>query len=193
MAEPTLQRLDTDAEASLEQRFSKADAAVFDDVIEYYLPEIQRLVHRLLAWSGETDDVVQDVFTAAFINRKRFRAQSSLKTWLFTITINTCRTRNRRHLLWRRFVKNRSGCQPSTVRCATEDAYDQEKNQKVQLAVRQLPSKYRDAVVLKYLEELPTPEILAILKITEQTLYTRLYRARNLLQQNLLEYLEDEQ
>ncbi|MHC4883198.1 MAG: sigma factor-like helix-turn-helix DNA-binding protein [Planctomycetota bacterium] len=67
-----------------------------------------------------------------------------------------------------------------------------EQAETVRSAVRRLPGKYRDAVVLKYLEELPTREILDILKINETAFYTRLNRGRNLLQQDLAEYLENE-
>lgn len=191
MADPILQTQDNDAPASIQQRFCQGDAAAFNVVVECYLPDIQRLTHRLVAWGGEADDVVQDVFTAAFVNCRKYRADSSLKTWLFSITINTCRTRNRRRLLWRKFVKKHSVDHRPSV-CHRDDTFVQEQNEKVRLAVRRLPAKYRDAIVLKYLEELPTSEILDILKISEQAFYTRLNRGRNFLQEDLSDYLGNE-
>lgn len=153
---------------------------------------VQRLAHRLLGWDAESDDVVQEVFVAALANRRKFRAGASLKTWLFTITINICRTRNRRHRLWRKFLKKHSVTKPVLADTPSDMSLQDEQAETVQSAVRKLPATYRDAVVLKYLEELPTYEILGILKISEQAFYTRLNRARNLLQQDLSEYLEHE-
>ena len=191
MADSILQSKSDDAKASIEQRFREGNDAAFDEVIEYYSPVVQRLAYRLLGFGGEADDVVQDVFVAALANRRKFRVRSSLKTWLFSITINICRTRNRRRLLWRKFI-NKQPFHDTSANNPADSSLAQEKIEKVRYAARRLPGKYRDVVVLKYLEELPTREILDILKINEKTFYTRLSRGRNLLQQELADYLENE-
>ena len=192
MADSILQSKSDDAKASMEQRFREGNDAAFNEVIECYLPAVQRLAYRLLGFGGEVDDVVQDVFTAALANRRKFRAGSSLKTWLFSITINICRTRNRRRLLWRKFVKSHHATNAVSVHTPVDTSLLNEQGETVRSAVRKLPGKYRDAVVLKYLEELPTSEILDILKINETAFYTRLSRGRNLLQQELSDYPENE-
>jgi len=61
----------------------------------------------------------------------------------------------------------------------------------MQAALRQLPATYRDVIVLKYLEELPMAEILDILKIRQNTFYTRLNRAKNQLRQAVLHMEQD--
>ena len=187
-----LQPKSDDAKASLQQRFREGCDAAFDEVIECYSSAIQQLAYRLLGWSGEVDDVVQDVFVAALANRRKFRSGSSLKTWLFSITINICRTRNRRHLLWKKFTKKHPFPNDASAINPVRASLEQEQAEKVRRAAERLPQKYRDVIVLKYLEELPTEEILDILKINETAFYTRLSRARNLLQQDLSEYLENE-
>jgi RNA polymerase sigma-70 factor (ECF subfamily) len=192
MADSTLQSKNDDANASVKHRFSNGNDAAFDEIMELYSSAVQRFAYRLLGFGGEAEDVVQDVFTAALANRRKFRAGSSLKTWLFTITINICRTRNRRHLLWRTFVKNHSLTKAAPVHTPPDASLQGEQAETVRSAVRRLPWKYRDAVVLKYLEELPTREILDILKINETAFYTRLSRGRSLLKQDLAEYLENE-
>ena len=62
----------------------------------------------------------------------------------------------------------------------------QQRIEKIQEAVRQLPSKYRDVLVLRYLEGLPTQDIVDILSIRESTMYTRLNRAKQYLKEKLL-------
>jgi RNA polymerase sigma-70 factor (ECF subfamily) len=191
MTDSTTQTKSVDAEASLEQRFRDGADTAFDEVVESYLPSVQQLAYRLAAWDAEVEDIVQDVFTAAFTNRRSFRSGSSLKTWLFAITINTCRSRNRRRLLWQRFVKKQPIYSSSPVDNPARNSLEREQVEKVQSAARRLPAKYRDVIVLKYLEELSTNQILEILNISERAFYTRLSRARNCLQEDLFNYVEN--
>jgi RNA polymerase sigma factor (sigma-70 family) len=181
-----------DIQSSLERRFRQEHDAAFDEIIEHYSPVVRRLVHRLLAWDQETDDVVQDVFVAVFVHRRRFRAQASLKTWIYSIAVNICRTRNRRRLIWQTFIANTNhDTRDVQFENPLSASLNQEQADKVRQAARRLPMKYRDVVVLKYLEELPTGQILDILKIDEKAFYTRLNRARNHMQTLLADYLDE--
>ena len=60
----------------------------------------------------------------------------------------------------------------------------------IQRAVRALPPKYREPIVLRYLQELPTDQICEILGISENALQVRLNRARNRLKVQLAELME---
>ena len=62
----------------------------------------------------------------------------------------------------------------------TEDDFD-----RVRTAVRSLPVKYREVVVLKYLQELPTERIREILGVSDNVVYVRLNRARAMLKDKL--------
>lgn len=181
-----------DPDASIQRRLCQGDTTAFEDLMACYGAMVQRLACRLLGWEADVDDVVQDVFAAAYTHHKKFRAGSSLKTWLFSITVNMCRTRNRRRLLWQRFVRGRSVSCSRGVRCPASETLTVEQHEKVHGAVRRLPGRYRDVIVLKYLEELQTGQILEILKLSEPAFYTRLNRARNLLEKELSEYMRHE-
>ena len=77
----------------------RVDASAFERIIELYSADVTQLVNRLLGWPGDVDDVVQDVFLAAYLNLKGFRGQCLVRTWLFTITMNKCRSHRRRQRL----------------------------------------------------------------------------------------------
>ncbi len=62
----------------------------------------------------------------------------------------------------------------------TEDDFD-----RVRTAVRSLPVKYREVVVLKYLQELSTEKICEILGVSDNVVYVRLNRARAMLKDKL--------
>jgi len=60
----------------------------------------------------------------------------------------------------------------------------------VRRAVSTLPAKYREPVVLRYLQEIGTDEISRILGISKNTLHVRLSRARKRLKEDLVELIE---
>ena len=62
---------------------------------------------------------------------------------------------------------------------------DDETFEKVRNAVKALPAKYRETVVLRYLQELEIEEISKILGISINTLHVRLNRARERLKNEL--------
>jgi RNA polymerase sigma-70 factor (ECF subfamily) len=170
---------------------SRSDKPAFDSIIEQYSADVAALANRLLGWPGDVEDVTQEVFLAAFISLKKFRCDCSLKTWLFTITINKCRSyRHKRLLRQKKFtVPNRKAS--FSLNCgAHSELMDTETFERVRRAVIKLPGKYREAVVLRYLQELPTDQISRILKISKNTLQVRLSRARERLKRELAELME---
>ena len=125
---------------------------------------------------------MQDVFLAALKGLGKFRGQCSVKTWLFTITINKCRTRRHRRKLTidaRRIPARRS-------ERADAGAISDETFLAVRKAIGRLGAKYRDPVVLRYIEQLSTEEITGVLGISENTLNVRLTRARKKLKEQLV-------
>jgi len=175
----------------LVEQFSRGDESVFDRFVERYSPDVGALANRLLGWPGEVEDVSQEVFLAAYLGLKRFRRQCSLKSWLFTITINKCRSHRRKQLLrLRTFSRAAERRRLPSASTACENPTDMETFNHVRSAVAALPAKYREPVVLKYLQELPSDEIGQILGISQNALHVRLSRARKHLKGNLNKHIE---
>ncbi len=175
----------------LVEQFSRGDESVFDRFVERYSPDVGALANRLLGWPGEVEDVSQEVFLAAYLGLKRFRCQCSLKSWLFTITINKCRSHRRKQLLHLRSSSRAADKTPSpSAQMPHENPMDAETFNRVRSAVAALPARYREPVVLRYLQELPTDEIAQILGISRNALHVRLSRAREHLKGNLNKHIE---
>ncbi len=165
--------------------------AAFDRIVEEYSADIAVLANRLLGWPGDVEDVMQDVFLAAFVGLKKFRFECSLKTWLFTITINKCRSyRYRRMLRLKIFSKAADRVTRAPHHAADSPLMDSETFNRVRRAVTTLPVKYREPVVLRYLQELSIDQISRILGISENTVQVRLNRARKRLRKDLAELME---
>lgn len=175
----------------LVEKFSRGDESAFDRIVERYSTDVGALANRLLGWPGEVEDVSQDVFLAAYLGLKKFRGDCSLKSWLFTITINKCRSHRRRQMLRLRISwRPADGIPALSAHARRMNPIDAETFNRIRNAVAALPAKYREPVVLKYVEELETHEIARILGISQNALHVRLSRARERLKQKLTELTE---
>ena len=175
---------------SLVKKFKQGDESVFERIVRQYSAEVAVLANRLLGWPGEVDDVTQDVFLAAYLGLKKFRCECSLRTWLFTITINKCRSYRYKRLL--RLRKKVPGPGPTTTAPAADGRLaDRETVERISRAIITLAAKYREPIVLRYLQELPTAEICQILGVTENALQVRLTRARKRLRHALADLIEE--
>jgi RNA polymerase sigma factor (sigma-70 family) len=179
-------------EQALVERFRRGEDSAFDRIVEQHSAEIAALANRLLGWPGDVDDVVQEVFVAAWVGLKKFRGESSLRTWLFTITVNKCRSHRFRRLRRLRPVTiEDADSVESRDRSGDKAAMDQETFAKVRRAVQMLPQKYREVVALKYLQGLEANEICELLGITANAMQVRLNRARKRLKEQLGDLLEE--
>ena len=166
----------------LVEQFSRGDESVFERIVEHYSAEVAALANRLLGWPGDVEDVTQDVFLAAFLGLKKFRCDCRLRTWLFTITINKCRSHRHRRLLRLRPLPQSPTSRESPLNAEDFDC--------VRRAVAGLPARYREPVVLAYLQGLETDEISRMLGISKNALHVRLSRARERLKKDLAELWE---
>ncbi|MBW8035062.1 MAG: RNA polymerase sigma factor [Planctomycetes bacterium] len=175
----------------LVERFNQGDKSAFDRIVEKYSEDVAALANRLLSFSGNVDDVIQDVFLSAFLALRKFRHDSSLQTWLFRITVNKCRTHQRKRTIRAKLLLTRSETTHlEPANSSDKQLMDRETFDQVRLAVKSLPVKYREPVVLRYLQELSMSEICSILRIKENALHVRLSRARGLLKEDLAKLME---
>lgn len=173
-------------------RFARGDGSAFAEIVSAHQGRISRLVYRLLGWRDEADDVVQEVFLAALKNLRRFRGRSSLSTWLTRIAINKCRTHRRRRFLRERLFRA-AGDEAGLVRVGPADRAHMagETFERVRRAVARLPGRYREVVVLRYLEEMPVEQITRTLGLSRNAVEVRLHRARQRLRAALAGLIEE--
>ncbi len=176
----------------LVEQFNRGDESAFDRIVGQYSSDVASLASRLLGWSGEVEDVTQDIFLAAFLGLKKFRCDCSLRTWLFTITVNKCRSyRYKRMLQRRRISQVADKAIDASAGTADKSSMDNETFDRIRRAIQALPAKYREAVVLRYLQELPAEQISRILGISKNALQVRLNRARARLRDDLGELTKE--
>lgn len=165
----------------------------FEQIVEQQQAHVARLARRLLGWSiakNDVDDVVQDVFLAVLKGLPKFRGQSSVSTWVTRITINGCRAHRRKRLL-RRALYHRWARQAPTAPDPEPPPNERdETHRRVRQAVGSLPNRYREVVVLRYLQGMEVDEMIQVLSLTRGAIEVRLHRARVMLKDELDSLME---
>lgn len=178
-------------EREIAARLARGEPAAFDQVVEQYGGRVTALARRLLGWGDGAEDVAQEVFVTLLEKPAAFRGEARLWTYLATITVNRCRSVRRRRWVQERLL----GVFRWRAASATEPADRPQLDEQAMLvrrAVNGLPEKYREAVVLRYFEDLKIGEIARMLALKENTVEARLSRARKMLSESLGALVEDE-
>jgi RNA polymerase sigma-70 factor (ECF subfamily) len=134
----------------------------------------------------EHELTTMDVFIKAYYRIETFRGQSSLKTWLLTITRNTA-FRYRRSAFFRNVSLFASSMPGRSGRSAETEYMEERYADNIWDVIMALPDKYREVLVPDIRYELSTIEIAKLLNIAPGTVKSRLHRAREKVQQNLKE------
>ena len=128
------------------------------------------------------EDAVQDTFVKAWRAYDRFRGESSEKTWLMRIAVNTCRDMQRgkwfQHI--DRGVSVDDLPEPSVPFAAPDD--------QVTRAVLSLPAGLRRVAVLHYYQDLTIREVAEALHLSKRTVHYRLDKAKCELERSLEEW-----
>lgn len=161
----------------------------FDELVAEQRERVGRLCYRLLGWHADVEDVVQDVFLAALKALPKFRGESTVSTWLTRIAVNACRSHGRKRRL-RIFATSQQRSETRLNRSPECKLMDRERFERVRAAIRGLPVKYREVVVLRYLEELAVSEITQVLGLGRNAVEVRLNRARQWMKEDLAGIME---
>lgn len=172
----SLRFLPADRERSIVLAAQRGDAEAFRELYHAYRDRIWTVVVSLIGDPLQAQDVLQVVFFKAFRGLGSFRFQSGLFTWIYRIAHNECRNHLRKrevpHIPLEAIVGSCDEIDGTRVS-------DREEMRKSVLrnAVKQLPFKMREVVVLKYVEDLSYMEMSRILRCPPGTVASRLNRA----------------
>lgn len=167
----------------------------FDAVYEEWFDFVWRSARRLGVDEPAVDDVTQDVFLVVHRRLSDFEGRSSLKTWLFSITLRVVSD-------WRRTRRRKGGLSPLpdddalADRQSIEPGRVLEKAEAVRLLYKlldELDDEKRAVFVLAELEGQTAPEIAASLGVPVNTVYSRLRVARERFEAALARHRSREQ
>ncbi len=181
-------------EAQLVMELQAGSDAAFDYLVTYYHAGVYNLVHGILGDAADAADVTQDVFLRVFRGIRGFRGGSSLKTWLYRVSVR--QALNHRRWCWRHHRQQISiDAEEDGRNCAMElpdgeaTPFEQLATREMQSTVRHalasVPPIFRSAVILRDLEGLSYEEIAEILEVSVGTVKSRILRGRRTLKEIL--------
>ena len=187
-----------ETDQQLVARVQKGDSRAFDMLVLKYQHKIFGLISRYIRDADEVQDVAQEAFIKAYKALPKFRGDSAFYTWLYRIAINTAKN----HLVSR-------SRRPPGQDVEVEDAeyYDSgdglrdienpenalfgaELKAVVEEAISTLPDDLRTAVTLREFDGLSYEDIADIMDCPVGTVRSRIFRAREAIDEQVSRQLE---
>lgn len=155
------------------------DISSFERIYEDYSSLVRSIIFRMNG-EDEIDDLVQNTFIKIYEHLDSFKSQSSIKTWIYRITVNTVKDhiKARSRKGWLRLFEP-----GSEVPIKTYDQVDKKISiQEASKLIREkLPLKHQEVIVLYSFDDLDIATISKILKIPQGTVKSRLFKAHKVL------------
>lgn len=161
------------------------DTDKFGLLMERYQAKLFRYGKKFLYDKDNIEDVVQDVFIKTYQNINSFDTSQKFSPWIYRIAHNTYINAIKKNLLGPMYIFDFDTLISHTV---VEDPIVREKEQKemkdiVDTGLSLIEPKYREILVLYFIEELSYKEISDILQIPIGTVGVRIMRAKEILKQ----------
>jgi RNA polymerase sigma-70 factor, ECF subfamily len=151
--------------------------STYENQLRYYIARLTNIHNE------EVDDVLQEIFIKAYQNINSYDADFKFSTWLYRIAHNETIS------YWRKHKKQLNDVQLDTsedfvanIKDDTDLPSDMDREfikENIQVALCKLPFKYREVIVLRYLEDRDYQDISDILKKPVSTVGTLLKRAKS--------------
>jgi RNA polymerase sigma-70 factor, ECF subfamily len=183
------------ADLDLAESLREGSERAYEELLIRFQQPVYALALRLLDDQSEACDVVQEVFLKVFRNVGAFRGQSTLKTWIYRITVNEAHNARRWFFRHRRAEveldknpdESRSWKEiiPDRSRSPFDEAFDSEQHIMIEAALKRINPIFREAVALRDISDLAYEEIAEILGVSLGTVKSRILRGREALREEL--------
>ena len=184
------------ADLHLVDSLREGSERAYEELLIRFQQPVYALALRLLDDQSEAYDVVQEVFLKVFRNVGSFRGQSTLKTWIYRITVNEAHNARRWFFRHRRAEveldknpeesRNWKEIIPDRGRSPFEEAFDSEQHIMIEAALKRINPIFREAVALRDISDLAYEEIAEILGVSLGTVKSRILRGREALREELV-------
>jgi RNA polymerase sigma factor (sigma-70 family) len=169
------------------------DEAAFEELVERYQNRLMTFIARFLGRGPHVQDILQETFIRVWRHRNNYKTVAKFSTWVYTIASNLSKTELRR-LKIRRTVPIKTGGEdfeedgvdvidPSSQ--TDDEARRSEIKEVVLREIERLPDVYRQAIVLRDLQDKSYEDIGEILSVPVGTVKSRVNRGRSRLRKRL--------
>jgi RNA polymerase sigma-70 factor (ECF subfamily) len=173
-------------EGSLVRRAQAGDESAFREIVERYQSKVFSIIHGIVRQRNDVEDIAQQVFAKVYFSIRNFDFRSSLITWIYKITVNECfdylRKKKVRKLVYESDmsedeVRRVENTEPVVDRSTRTDSTLARRDYIVKLMDR-VSDEEKQLLVLKEVEGYSVEELAGMLKMNENTIKVKLFRAR---------------
>jgi RNA polymerase sigma-70 factor (ECF subfamily) len=175
----------------------------FDRFVEFFRPKIFQYTLLMCGQREDAEEVAQETLLKVFENFDKLREPERVKAWVFRIARNACYMKRRKSVFAPAHELSLDELMPAFHYDGEErkleiadwsslpdaQVIQAQLNAILYRAIEELPEIYRSVIILRDIEELTTQETAEVLEISEETVKTRLHRARLSVRQKLDGYL----
>ncbi len=173
------------SDEELVENIRNENSELFAEIIERYQQKLYRYLRYLTNRPSEAEDILQDVFIKAYRNLLDFNTKKKFSAWIYRIAhnegVNSIKKLNRR----KEISLHGSGkidFVPDGKNSSLLDAQmRKEIQEKVKECLDELETKYREPLILYYLEDKNYREISDILRTSTNTVGTLIFRGKRIL------------
>ncbi len=177
--DPVLDTLTECSDETLLAQFATGDQAAARALTARHLSRVFNLARRMLSDTAEAEDITQEAMLKLWKIAPDWRSgEAKVSTWLYRITSNLCIDRLRK----RRSVGLDKAPEPVDPSDSAElGMQKQDRARALHKAIQTLPERQRLALIMRHFDEMPNPEIAAVLETSVEAVESLLSRARRAL------------
>ena len=180
----------SDSDEVLAAEAQRGNHTAFEALIRRHKVRLYQFIRRYVGQTDDAYDVLQDTFVSAWSALGRYDLNRAFLPWLRAIALNKCRDFGRRRtvrrLLLRAYARDSSqSATPVVERETNAENVENERLARLDAAVSNLPTKYKEPLLLTTVGGLSHRQAAEVLKISAKALEMRLYRARRKLMTEL--------
>ncbi|RSD28700.1 sigma-70 family RNA polymerase sigma factor [Mesobacillus subterraneus] len=159
---------------------------LMDEIMNTYGQEILQLAFSYVKNKEIADDLTQEIFVKCYKSLHTYQGKAKFRTWLWRIASNHCRDYLKSWYNRNVFTTDYQPIYDSLQTGSVEQTVIQdEEDGQLAAAVMELPVNYREVIYLYYFEEMSIKEIAVVTEVKENTVKTRMRRAKELLKERL--------
>jgi RNA polymerase sigma-70 factor, ECF subfamily len=159
---------------------------LIDQLMDEYGQSLLHLTYSYVGNREVAEDLTQEIFVKCYQKLEQYQKKSSLKSWIWRIAINHCkdylRSWHHKHIVVSEEKLMHAPSQETEVEDQVIQRYEDEELVKT---VWSLPDTYKEVIYLYYFEELTIKEISYLTNVNQNTIKTRLKRAKEILKESL--------
>lgn len=186
MSKPSEKEIDF----QLMRAIQNGDMVAFNGMVNRYKDRLMNVIGRMLSSQEEAEDIVQETFVRVYQHRQSFNFKHCFSTWIYTIGLNLARNELRKRRRFKFFEI--SEMQGNEREFAVDPELPSRLPEMLKDAIETLPPKYREAFMLRDIQEMPYEEVAQVLDVPLGTVKSRVNRARLMLREKLKPRMEEQ-